>query len=90
LRSAALLPAAAIAFLNAFSSSEPVPISLENVMPRNKPLMACTKHWKSFHVLPMFRVHPSALDPGIRRCAPERGASDALEIADLEMPIWMK
>jgi hypothetical protein len=87
---AKLLPAAAIAtFLPRFLRTNGS-ASLKNAMSRNKPLMACTKHWKSFHVLPMFRRLPLAFDPGIRRCAPERGASDALEIADLEMPIWMK
>jgi len=31
----------------------------------NKPLMACNEHWKSHLVLPMFRVHPLAFDPGL-------------------------
>jgi hypothetical protein len=30
---------------------------------RNKPLMACSGHWKSARVLPMFRAHPLASDP---------------------------
>jgi hypothetical protein len=41
---AELLPAAAI----------PHPPSLENMARFNKPLMACTGHWKSRPVLPMF------------------------------------
>jgi hypothetical protein len=36
----------------------------ENNTYANKPLMACTGHWKSFTVLPMFRTHPMASDPG--------------------------
>jgi hypothetical protein len=52
-----LLPSAAIMRL----------LSLENAMPRNKPLMVLTRHWKSSPVLPMFRVHPLASDPGFRR-----------------------
>jgi len=51
----------------------------------NKPLMACREHWKSLPVLPMFRTHPLASDPQVRRCAPERSAATRLE-----MPIWMK
>jgi len=54
---AVLLPAAAIAtFLARFLRTNGS-ASLKNAMPRNKPLMACTKHWKSFHVLPMFRTN---------------------------------
>jgi hypothetical protein len=30
----------------------------------NKPLMACREHWKTRRVLPMFRVHRLAFDPG--------------------------
>ena len=33
----------------------------------NKPLMACTRHWKSRRVLPMFRAHPLASIPGYFR-----------------------
>jgi hypothetical protein len=52
-----LLPAAAIMRL----------LSLENAMPRNKPLMVLTRHWKSIPVLPMFRADLLASDPGFRR-----------------------
>src|ERR1019366_10196996 len=57
---------------------------------RNKPLMACSQHWKSARVLPMFRMHPLASDPGFRRCAPERGATDASGIAGMDEAIKAK
>jgi hypothetical protein len=39
--------------------------SLENAAQSNKPLMVSTRDWKSAPVLPMFRTHPLAFDPGV-------------------------
>jgi hypothetical protein len=92
------LPTAAITarlFLSdAFSSREPVStphqvrgrLSLESAISQNYPLMACTEHWKSPHVLPMFRTHPLASDPRL----PEDARLNAARSTRLGMPIWMK
>src|SRR3981189_3338218 len=44
--------------------------------------MACREHWKSCRVLPMFRAHPLATDPGI----PGDARPNAARSARQEMP----
>jgi hypothetical protein len=41
--------------LDAFSSREPVPASLEDASRESIPLMAFTQHWKLARVLPTFQ-----------------------------------
>jgi hypothetical protein len=53
---------------------------------QNKPLMIRKRHWKSWRVLPMFRTHPLAFDPGVSGDA----RLNAARSTRLEMPIWMK
>src|SRR6266404_1931610 len=52
--------------------------------------MACREHWISVRVLPMFRTHPLASDPQVRRCAPERSAASAPGNADMDEVIRAK
>jgi hypothetical protein len=62
------------------------PAAIHRNPTRNKPLMACKEHWKSFPVLPMFRTHPLASDPG---CSGD-ARPNATRSTRLELPIWMK
>jgi hypothetical protein len=44
------------------------------------------RHWKYRCVLPMFRAHPLAFDPGVSGDA----RPNAARATRLEMPLWMK
>jgi hypothetical protein len=80
-----LLPAAATSLFDWFFLRPPVPTLPESTARSNKPLMACTEHWKSIPVLPMFRAYPLASDLRF----PARRALNTRGSARPEMP-WMK